>query len=132
MVKSSSSFQKLSDMLYRYKFFFVLFQPTVQRQSSIWNTIVEKLPTVGRSPCFSIVCELVLNKKVAFVLFYLSKPPNINMDDGPIWQHMARSHGIQLPLLLMLIISHTSFSISQISQTSVISLGLNLILPEKT
>ena len=62
----------------------MLFQPTVYRQSSIWNTIVENEPTVGRSPALSIVLLAVLNTKVALVLLALSNPPKIRMDEGPI------------------------------------------------
>jgi hypothetical protein len=62
----------------------VLFHPTVYRQSSIWNTIVENDPTVGKSPALSIVLLAVLNTKVALVLFALSKPPKIKIEDGPI------------------------------------------------
>ena len=68
-----------------YRFFFVLFQPTVYRLSSIWNTMVEKLPTVGKSEALSIVFLLVLKIKVAFVLFCLSNPPKIKMLVGLIW-----------------------------------------------
>ena len=71
-------------MLYRYKFFFELFQPTVYRQSSIWNTIVEKEPTVGRSLYLLIDLLLVLKTKVALVRFCLSKPPKIRIELGSI------------------------------------------------
>ena len=61
-----------------------MFHPTVYRQSSIWKTIVEKEPTVGRSLCLLIDLLLVLKTKVAFVRFCLSKPPKIRMDEGSI------------------------------------------------
>jgi len=50
----------------------------------MWNTIVEKLPTVGRSEAYSILFLVVLKMKVALVLFYLSKPPNMRMFAGEI------------------------------------------------
>ena len=55
------------------------------KQSSIWKTIVEKLPTVGKSLCLLIDLLLVLNTKVAFVRFYLSKPPKMRIEEGSIW-----------------------------------------------
>jgi hypothetical protein len=72
-------------MLYLYRFFFELFQPTVYSESSIWNTIVLNEPTVGRSLCRLIVLLFVLNTKVAFVRFYLSNPPKIRIEEGSIW-----------------------------------------------
>jgi len=62
----------------------VLFQPNVYKKSSIKKIIVEKDPTVGRSPDLSIVLLLVLKVKVAFVLLALSKPPKIKIEDGPV------------------------------------------------
>lgn len=62
----------------------MLFHPTVYKQSSMWKTIVLNEPTVGKSPYLSIVLFEVLNTKVALVLFCLSNPPNIKIDDGPI------------------------------------------------
>ena len=61
-----------------------MFHPTVYRQSSIWKTIVEKDPTVGRSPARSIVLLAVLKTKVALVLLALSKPPKMRIEEGPI------------------------------------------------
>lgn len=46
--------------------------------------MVEKEPTVGRSPALSIVLLAVLKTKVALVLLALSKPPKIKIDEGPI------------------------------------------------
>lgn len=46
--------------------------------------MVEKDPTVGKSPALSIVLLAVLNTKVALVLLALSKPPKIKIEDGPI------------------------------------------------
>lgn len=85
MVKSSSRDQRPSEMEYLYRFFFVLFQPTVYKFSSIWKTIVEKLPTVGKSAALSIVFLDVLKINVALVLFCLSNPPKIRMFEGLIW-----------------------------------------------
>jgi hypothetical protein len=46
--------------------------------------MVENDPTVGKSLDFSMVFVLVLNTNVALVLFYLSNPPNMRIDEGPI------------------------------------------------
>lgn len=67
MVNPSSTAHFDLVMLYRYKFFFELFQPTVYKQSSIWKTMVEKLPTVGKSPCFIIDLLFVLKTKAELV-----------------------------------------------------------------
>jgi len=61
---------------------------------------VEKEPTVGRSPARSIVLFAVLNTNVALVLFALSNPPKIRIEEGPIWKLIAKSQGIQFDLFL--------------------------------
>ena len=67
MVNPSSTAHLDLVILYLYRFFLELFQPTVYKQSSIWKTMVEKLPTVGKSPYFIIDLLFVLNTKVELV-----------------------------------------------------------------
>ena len=83
-MKPSSTAHSDLVMLYRYRFFFELFQPTVYRQSSIWKTMVENEPTVGRSLYRLIDLLFVLKTKVALVRFCLSNPPKIRIEDGSI------------------------------------------------
>ena len=84
-MKPSSTDHWLFVILYLYRFFLLLFHPTVYRQSSIWNTIVLKLPTVGKSSCLTIYWLFVLNMKLAWVRFWRSKPPKIRILEGSIW-----------------------------------------------